>query len=99
MASREPIVIESYEALVEAESELIDRISELPNGGMLFLIHPLLTFAEVGAQLTPEVQEEFARRHGGAGGWSEVPYRALRGSDAAQSAEVRLRGLFRRTTP
>ena len=96
MASREPIVIDSYEALLENEGELLARIAEVPNGGMLFLIHPLLLFAEVGAQLTPEVEEEFARQHGGSGGWSEEPYRALRGSDATQTVTVELRGLFRR---
>ena len=98
MASREPIVIDSYDALLASESELMARIAEIPNGGMLYLLHPLLLLAEVGAQLKPEVEEEFAARHGGSGGWSEEPYRALRASQAEQSCEVLLRGLFRRET-
>lgn len=98
MLSREPILIQSYEALLEREPELLARIAEIPNGGMLFLLHPLLLFTEIGVQLMPHVEEEFALRHGGSGGWSEAPYRALRESTAPQSVEVCLRGLFRRAT-
>jgi hypothetical protein len=57
----------------------------------------LQMLADIGAELAPEVQEEFAERHGGSGGWSEGPYRALRGSASEQPTQVYLRGLFRRS--
>lgn len=93
-----PIAIRTYDELLKSEQELLERIRLLPNGGQLYLIHPLLVFADVGAELAPDVQEEFAARHGGAGGWSEVPYRALRVSTSKQPTQVTLRGLFRRSS-
>jgi hypothetical protein len=91
------IAIRTYNELLKSEQELLERIRLLPNGGQLYLIHPLLMFADVGAELSPDVQEEFAVRHGGSGGWSEEPYKALRGSASKQPTQVTLRGLFRRS--
>lgn len=96
MPDNRPLAIGTYDELLASEQELLERIRLLPNGGQLYLIHPLLVFADVGAELAPEVQQEFAAQHGGAGGWSEGPYRALRASTSRQPAQVNLRGLFRR---
>ena len=96
MTENHPIAIRTYDELLKSEQELLERIRLLPNGGQLYLIHPLLVFADVGAELAPEVQEEFAVHHGGSGGWSEEPYRALRESTNKQPIQVTLRGLFRR---
>lgn len=90
------IAIRTYDELLKSEQELLERIRLLPNGGQLYLIHPLLVFAAVGADLAPDVQEEFAVQHGGSGGWSEEPYRALRESTSKQPIQVTFRGLFRR---
>ena len=97
MPEYEPITVTTYEQLLEHEPELLQRISSLPNGGQLFLLHPVQLFADVGAQLPPDVQREFAGRHGGDAGWSAAPYQALRESDGPQTSEVTLRGLFRRS--
>jgi hypothetical protein len=96
MLENHSITIKTYVELLEREQELLERIIALPNGGQLYLLHPLLLFADVGAELAPDVQEEFATQHGGAGGWSEQPYRALRGSTSEQPSQVTMRGLFRR---
>jgi hypothetical protein len=98
MTENYPIAITTYEELLNSEEELLVRIMRLPNGGQLYLIHPLLVFADVGAELAPDVQEEFAVQHGGSGGWSEEPYRALRESTGTQPIQVTLHGLFRRLT-
>ncbi len=97
MTENYPISIKTYDELLKSEQELLDRIRRLPNGGQLYMIHPLLVFADVGAELAPDVQKEFAAQHGGAGGWSEGPYRALRASTSKQPTRVNLRGLFRRS--
>ncbi len=98
MTENYPITISTYDELLNHEQELLERISALPNGGQLYLIHPLRVLAEVGAELAPDVQDEFAAQHDGSGGWSEEPYRALRESTSAQLGRVTLRGLFRRSS-
>ena len=97
MTGNDPIAIRTYDELLKSEQELLERIRLLPNGGQLYLIHPLLVFADVGAELAADVQQEFAVQHGGSGGWSEEPYRALRESTSKQPIQVTLRGLFRRS--
>ena len=92
------IVIGTYDELLAREEELLERIRAVKNGGQLYLLHPLLLFSDVRAQLAPDVQCEYAARHGGAGAWSERPYRALRGSTSVQPSQVTLRGLFRRAS-
>jgi hypothetical protein len=96
MVENVPIVIRTYDELLEHEPGLLARISSVPNGGQLYLLHPLLLLADIGADLAPQVQEEFAARHGATGGWSDGPYRALRESTGKQPQQVTLRGLFRR---
>ena len=96
MTEPDPIAIRTYAELLEHEQELLNRIRVVPNGGQLYMIHPLLLFADIGADLAPEVQQEFAIQHTGSGGWSEGPYRALRESAGTQPIQVTLRGLFRR---
>jgi hypothetical protein len=97
MPGYEPIAISTYEDLLEQEPELLHRISELPHGGQLFLMHPLQLFADVGADLPPQVQQEFTDRHGGDPGWSLEPYLALRDSALEQTSRVQVHGLFRRS--
>lgn len=92
-----PIPISTYEDLLEHEQALVERIEAVPNGGLLYLIHPVMLLAEVGAELSDELQDEFAARNGGDGGWSAEPYRALHGSTSEQPSQVTLRGLFRRS--
>ncbi len=97
MTKNYPITIRTYDELLTREQELLVRIRALPNGGQLYLVHPLMLFADIGAELTPDVQAEFLAQHGmPASGWSEEPYRALRESICKQSSRVVLRGLFRR---
>ena len=92
------IVVATYDELLAREQELIDRIRAIPNGGQLNLLHPLRLLADVGVELAPEARDEFASRHGGAGAWSERPYRALRESTSEQPSRVILRGLFGRAS-
>lgn len=92
-----PIPISTYEDLLEHEQELLERIDAVPNGGLLYLIHPVMLLAEVGASLSEDLQDDFSARHGGIGGWSEEPYRALRRSTSEQPSHVTMRRLFRRS--
>lgn len=93
-----PRTIRTYEDLLKSEPELLKSINAIPNGGQLYLIHPLMLFAEIGIELSSEVQSEFAAQHGGAGSWSEGPYKALRRSTSEQPSQVTLRGLFRKSS-
>lgn len=93
-----PSAISSYDQLLKLEQELLQRISEIPNGGRLYLLHPLMMFSDIGIELAPAAQDEFAARHGGAGGWSEGPYNALRRSTCEQPGKATLRSLFRRAS-
>jgi len=37
----QPLAIESFDDLIAHEPEILQRISQLPNGGHLFLVHPV----------------------------------------------------------
>ena len=93
-----PIVVATYDELLAHEQELLERINAVPNGGQLYLLHPLRLFADVGVELGPKARDDFASRHGGAGAWSERPYHALRESTSRQPGRVTLRGLFRKAS-
>ena len=91
-----PLSIDSYADLLKYEPEILSRIEALPNGGNLFLIHPFLLLEEIGVALSPQAKDEILAFEPRLSALSEVPYRALKASDAEQRLQVRLKGLFSR---
>jgi len=94
--SHEPININSFEQLMANEAEILERIEAMPNGGNLFMIHPLMLLADVGVNLTEAAQQELLKREPKLSALSEIPYNALKNSQQEQNVRFHIHGLFKR---
>jgi hypothetical protein len=90
------LLIESLDQLFSNEKQIIERIATTLNGGNLFLANPLLLFADLGIELSEHARAQLIAHEPLLGDAGEMPYRALKMSDVAQAASVRLHGLFDR---
>jgi len=90
--------IHSYEELMRHEPAILRRIADMPNGGNLFMIHPLRLLADIGVTLTPELETQLIRRFPELSGLSSVPYDALKSTEGEQRVRFNIRGLFRKKT-
>jgi hypothetical protein len=88
--------VDSFDQLMEHEAEIVKRIADFPNGGNLFLCHPLMLLADLGVVLSERARQELLTVEPQLAALSAVPYRALRSSTAPQKTRVHVRGLFRR---
>jgi hypothetical protein len=93
---RQPLDIGSFEELLREEPQILTRIADVPNGGYLFIIHPFRLLADIGVRLAPTLEAELVRRFPELSGLSDVPYDALKASEAPQRIQFNIRGLFRR---
>jgi hypothetical protein len=91
MRAEQPLPIESIEELFKHQEEILARIERVPNGGNLFVVHPLQMLADVGVQLSPAVREELLRRSPQLAAASPVAYEAVRSGDKDQKVRVHLR--------
>lgn len=90
------IKIGSFKELMENEKEIVRRIGVTPNGGNLFMIHPLMLLRDVGVDLSDGALKEILQREPHLSGLSETPYRALKASREKQQVRFHVHGLFRR---
>jgi hypothetical protein len=91
MTTEQPLRIESIEELFKHQEEILARIERVPNGGNLFVIHPLKMLADVSVQLSAAVREELLRRSPQLAAASSVAYEAVRSGDEDQKVRIRLR--------
>jgi hypothetical protein len=91
-----PLAIGSFEALWREEPEILARISAVPNGGHLFMIHPFRLLTDIGVQVAPTLEAELVRRFPELSGLADAPYDALKASEAPQRIQFHIRGLFRK---
>lgn len=96
MTSHPTLMIRTYEELLREEPAILRRIAETPNGGNLFMIHPLRLLADIEVNLTPELEAQLVRRFPELSGLSNTPYDALKSAVGAQKVRVHVRGLFRK---
>ncbi len=87
--------IGSFEELVEHEQEILERIAELPNGGNLFMAHPLMLLRDIGVVLSEQALEEVIAREPHLTALSPQPYLALKRSRQEQKVRFHLQGLFK----
>ena len=97
-AAAECIVIDSFDELLANESRILDRITAIQNAGQLFLIHPFLLLADAGVQLSAAATAEIVAAQPHLASLSTTPYHALKRSRSPQRFQVRVRGLFKRST-
>jgi hypothetical protein len=90
------LAVHSYEELMRHEAAILRRISDTPNGGNLFMIHPLRLLADIGVTLTPELEAQLIRRFPELSGLSSAPYDALKSAKNEQKVRFNVRGLFRK---
>ena len=96
VVSQARIEVDSLCELLEHEAEILRRIAAVPNGGNLFLAHPLLLLEDVGVALSDSARAEMLRREPALSGLSPTPYRALQRTPHPQRVRVELRGLFQK---
>lgn len=92
----EPLKIKSFAQLMENEAEILSRIEAVPNGGNLFMIHPLMLLADVGVNLTDAARRELLTREPKLSALSDVPYNALKNSRQEQNVRFHIHGLFQK---
>jgi hypothetical protein len=91
----ESIKIAHFSEIFEHEAEILKRIGDLPQGGNLFMAHPLRCLEDVGVELSRSAHNELLRHEPHLAGLSDAPYEALRQTDELQSVRFHLGGLFR----
>src|SRR5436190_20579975 len=89
--------VASFAELLVHEKAILERIEQTPNGGHLFMIHPLRLLTDLGVVLSKEAEAEILRRHPELTGLSSTPYEALERSREPQGLRFHIRGLFRRS--
>jgi len=87
----EEIVIESHQALLERQDEIVERINRTPNGGQLFMVEPFRLLADVGVSVTPAARDEIVRiRRPGTSGEPAVRARSAAARSERLGAHDRL---------
>lgn len=88
--------VDSFAELMAHEPEILKRIEATPNGGQLFLIHPIMLLREIGVDLSARAEQDILRHEPHLTGLSPVPYQALKNSKEHQPVQFHVRGLFQR---
>jgi hypothetical protein len=90
--------VDSFAELIELEQQILERIAEVPNGGYLFLLHPLMLLEQIGVVLSDDARTELLQREPELANLSPLPYVALRDCQEPQTLHCHLSGLFGRNT-
>jgi hypothetical protein len=88
--------VNSFEELMEHETDIVARIEDTPNGGQLFLIHPFLLLKDIGVALSAKAEDEIRKHEPHLTGLSAIPYEALKKNKEKQQVRFHVRGLFQR---
>lgn len=91
-----PLHINSFQELGDFESEILERISKVRNGGYLFILNPLLLLEDLDVVLSAKAKKQLLKREPTLKGMSSKPYHALKGSESEQVITVNVKSLFRR---
>jgi hypothetical protein len=86
--------VRSIKELMANEKRILERIVQTPNGGNLFMAHPLLFFKDVGVSLNHQTKKDLLRLEPSLSGLSPTPYLALKENATVQSVRYNIRGLF-----
>jgi hypothetical protein len=85
--------VNSLVDLRKAEGEIVARLMSLPNGGLLFLLDPVRSLADVGVELSDRARAELAEIEPNVTAMSAA-YDAVKNRETEVSVDVRLVGLF-----
>jgi hypothetical protein len=90
MALEQPLEINSVDELFRRQQEILARIERVPNGGNLFVVHPLQMLADVGVQLSQAAREELLRSSPQLAAASPAAYQVARSGSTNQKVRVHL---------
>ena len=93
-AAKPWIKINSFDELIKHEKEIVKRISGTPNGGNLFMAHPIMLLADIGVVLSNQGQNEIISREPGLSNLSPSVYNSLKKSKTKQKIRFHIKGLF-----
>ena len=86
--------IRTLNDLIAHESDILQRITESPRGGPLFLTSPLDLLNDLNVQLSKAVVDALIKQTPTLAGTSRLAYDALKKSDIEPITNVRVQGLF-----
>lgn len=89
------ISVRSLEEMRNIESEIVKRISETQNGGLLFIFNPLRLLSDIGVELSDQARQEFLKEFPHTDSASSPAYNALRISAQQQRVTVNIGGIFK----
>lgn len=89
--------IDSFAELMKHEKEILKRIGDTPNGGNLFMIHPLMLFEDIGVMLSKKATVEVIKHEPHLSALSALPYKVLKASKAKQLVRFNIKGLFKKS--
>lgn len=86
--------VDSMDSLNQHQAAILERINEIPSGGLLFTVHPFLLLEDIGVELTDTVRAEIVRHLPHLTTVSATAYQAIKANPESARVTVRLRGLF-----
>ena len=92
--------VNTFEDLITNETEILNRIRRVKNGGVLFLASPFELLEDVNVNLSKQAKTEIKTANPFLGrNQKPTVYKAIKGSKQRQQVRVNLKGLFRREKP
>jgi hypothetical protein len=94
---RKPVwlMVNSFDELMKHEKEIVKAIADYPNGGSLFLMNPIMLFADIGVQLSDEAVRDLLAHQPQLSSISPVPYLSLKSTRKKQKVRFHVHGLFK----
>lgn len=90
--------INCFEDLHAHESEILRRIRETPNGGILFALNPLLLLKDVNVLLSDALHEQWCEREPRLRTLREADYLRMKANPVVADVSVKVKGLFHPAT-
>jgi hypothetical protein len=86
--------LETMEQLIANEQQIIAKMDALPNGGLLFVLHPFLLLADIGVEISADLKQVLIQRIPTLRSLSESTYYAVRRTQEPQINTYHFKRLF-----
>ncbi|MGB5928643.1 MAG: hypothetical protein WBG36_09340 [Ornithinimicrobium sp.] len=86
--------IESLAELRDVEGRILERMDSFPNGGLLYLTHPLRLLDELGFPLSSRARTEFLQKEPWVASVSDAAFDRLLATQERQRNRARFRHLL-----
>lgn len=90
-----PLLIDTSYDLENHKPEILRRINGLPNGGVLFTLHPFRLLADLRIELSEDCKRQILAKTPELADLPDAPYTAMKAAGATKAGlRVRVLGLF-----